>query len=249
MAGRPDDTDAPWRSAAAQVLVDDLAEPALGRDDAHHLGRVLRLRPGSEVCATDGRGGWRSTAFAGGERLDPTGEVRHEPRPEPLLTVAFAPVKGDRPELVVQKLTEVGVDRIVPLVTARSVVRWDGDRAARQMERLRRVAQEACGQSRRLWLPEIGLGDAVPHDAPVTPSALLTGVGAAGTVVAEPGGGALAPGARTVLVGPEGGWSPEELAEATAGGAGRCTLGPHVLRAETAAIVAGALLVTLRADG
>jgi hypothetical protein len=56
-------------------------------------------------------------------------------------------------------------------------------------------------------------------------------------------------GARTVLVGPEGGWSPEELADADAGGAGRCTLGPHVLRAETAAIVAGALLVTLRASG
>lgn len=249
MAGRPADPDAPWRSAAAQVLVDDLGAPALDRDDAHHLGRVLRLRPGAEVCATDGQGGWRSTTFAGGERLEPAGEVRHEPRPELLLTVAFAPVKGDRPELVVQKLTEVGVDRIVPLVTSRSVVRWDGDRAAKQMERLRRVAQEACGQSRRLWLPEIGLGDAAPHDAPVTPAALLVGVGAAGTAVAEPGGGALAPGVRTVLVGPEGGWSPEELAETSARGAGRCTLGPHVLRAETAAIVAGALLVTLRAGG
>lgn len=245
MAGRPDDSDAPWRSAAAQVLVDDLDAPGLAAGDAHHLGRVLRLRPGAEVCATDGQGGWRSTAYAGGDRLEPSGEVRQEPRPEPMLTVAFAPVKGDRPELVVQKLTEVGVDRIVPLVTARSVVRWDGERAAKQVERLRRVAQEACGQCRRLWLPEVGLGT----DAPVTPAALLGALGSAGTVVAEPGGGALDRGARTVLVGPEGGWSPEELADAAAGGAGRCTLGPHVLRAETAAIVAGALLVTLRANG
>jgi len=244
MAGRPDDTDAPWRSAAAQVVVEDLVAPALSGDDAHHLGRVLRLRPGAEVCATDGRGGWRSTTFAGGDRLDPAGEVQHQLRPEPLLTVAFAPVKGDRPELVVQKLTEVGVDRIVPLVTTRSVVRWDGDRAAKQMERLRRVAQEACGQARRLWLPELGLGG----EGPVTPSDLLASLGADGTVMAEPGGGALGPGARTVLVGPEGGWAPDELAEAAAGGAGRCTLGPNVLRAETAAIVAGALLVTLRAS-
>lgn len=245
MAGRPDDTDAPWRSAAAQVLVDDLDAPGLGSDDAHHLGRVLRLRAGAEVCATDGQGGWRSTTYAGGDRLDPVGEVCHDPRPGPLLTVAFAPVKGDRPELVVQKLTEVGVDRIVPLVAARSVVRWDGDRAAKQMERLRRVAREASGQCRRLWLPEVGLGT----DAPLTPAALLDALGGGGTVVAEPGGGVLDAGARTVLVGPEGGWSPEELAAADAGGAGRCTLGPHVLRAETAAIVAGALLVTLRANG
>ena len=244
MAGRPDDLDAPWRRAAAQVLVDDLDAPGLGSDDAHHLGRVLRLRAGVEVCATDGQGGWRATTFAGGDRLEVAGEVQRQPRPEPLLTVAFAPVKGDRPELVVQKLTEVGVDRIVPLVTARSVVRWDGDRAAKQMERLRRVAQEACGQCRRLWLPEVGLG----LDAPVTPAALLDALGGAGTVVAEPGGGALGSSARTVLVGPEGGWAPEELAAADDGGAGRCTLGPHVLRAETAAIVAGALMVTLRAN-
>ena len=244
MAGRPDDTDAPWRSAAAQVLVGDLGAPVLEGDDAHHLGRVLRLRPGAEVCATDGQGGWRSTTFAGGDRLDPAGDVHLEPRPEPLLTVAFAPVKGDRPELVVQKLTEVGVDRIVPLVTARSVVRWDADRAAKQMERLRRVAQEACAQCRRLWLPEVGLGGT----GPVPPAAALSALGADGCALAEPGGAPLGPGVTTVLVGPEGGWSADELDAASGAGAGTCTLGPHVLRSETAAIVAGALMVTLRAN-
>ena len=76
MAGRPDDTDAPWRSAAAQVLVGDLGAPVLEGDDAHHLGRVLRLRPGAEVCATDGQGGWRSTTFAGGDRLEPSGDLQ-----------------------------------------------------------------------------------------------------------------------------------------------------------------------------
>ena len=246
MAGRPHDTEAPWRRAAAQVLVEDLAAPELGPEDAHHLGRVLRLRAGDEVCATDGRGGWRSARFVDGGQLEPDGKVHTEARPGPELTVAFAPVKGDRPELVVQKLTEVGVDRIVLLETARSVVRWDGDRAAKQMARLRRVAREACGQSRRLWLPEVGLGRGAP-DGPVAPSSALSVLGAPGTVLAEPGGAPPGPGVTAVLVGPEGGWTAEELSAADGAGAGRCTLGPHVLRSETAAIVAGALMVTLRA--
>ena len=78
-----------------------------------------------------------------------------EPAADPPVTVAFAPPKGDRPEWAVQKLTELGVDRIVPLVAARSVVRWTGDRAAAPVERLRRVAREAAMQSRRAWLPVV----------------------------------------------------------------------------------------------
>lgn len=247
MAGRPHDTEAPWRRAAAQVLVEDLTDPGLDPDDAHHLGRVLRLRPGDEVCATDGRGGWRPAHFVDGNRLDPVGEVQVAARPGPLLTVAFAPVKGDRPELVVQKLTEVGVDRIVLLETARSVVRWDGDRAEKQLDRLRRVAREACGQSRRLWLPELGLGDGTVG-GPVPPATALSVLGGAGTALAEPGGAPLGHDVTAVLVGPEGGWTPDELAGAATAGATTCTLGPHVLRSETAAIVAGALMVTLRAN-
>lgn len=155
-------------------------------------------------------------------------------RPAPAVTVAFAPTKGERPEWVVQKLTEVGVDRIVPLVTARSIVRWEGERAARSVARLRRVAREAAAQSRRLWLPEVGdvcrLGDlAVSVGAPVS--------------LAEPGGGAPSLARPAVAVGPEGGWEEAERRtfDRPVG------LGPTVLRAETAALVAGAALCGLRA--
>lgn len=233
----PDDA-APWRSAAAQVRVADLSTPELDREAAHHLGRVLRLRAGAEVCAADGAGGWRSCTFDGADGLTPRDEVRRQPAPPYAVTVGFALVKSGKPELVVQKLTELGVDRIVVFAARRSVVRWDDDRAAKQLDRLARVAAEACAQCRRLWLPEVAQGSLAD---------LLTG----GAVVADAGGRPLGAGDRTVLVGPEGGWDPDELSlsagQLPSAGPERVALGEHVLRAETAAITAGALLTTLRA--
>lgn len=221
-------------AAAAQVLVADVDAPVFDEAAGHHLGRVLRLRPGEPVVATDGRGRWRLCRYVPGG-LEPAGAVEHEPPPQPAVTVAFAPAKGDRPEWVVQKLTELGVDRIVPLVTERSVVRWDGGRRSRALERLRRVAAEAVGQSRRVWVPEVTdvrTLDDLDHLA-----------AAPGVALAQPGGGALDPATTVVAVGPEGGWGSGELA------AGRPTigLGPTVLRADTAAIVAGVLLTSRRA--
>jgi 16S rRNA (uracil1498-N3)-methyltransferase len=197
--------------------------------DAHHLGRVLRLRAGEVVTVSDGAGSWRPGLWSGGG-VEPTGEVVSEvgSRLVPSITVAFAPTKGDRPEWVVQKLTELGVDRIVPLQTDRSVVRWEGERAARQVERLRAVAREAAMQSRQVWLPVVEV---------------VGSIGALGAVaLAESDGAAPSLDQPIVAVGPEGGWSEAERA------AGHPTvgLGPTVLRAETAAIVAGALLCALR---
>ena len=94
----------PWRSAAAQVLVSDLDSPELEPDDLHHLQRVLRLRVGQEVCATNGSGGWRSCAFSASQELEALGETHQELAPEYPVTVGFAVVKGERPELIVQKL-------------------------------------------------------------------------------------------------------------------------------------------------
>ena len=223
---------APWRSAAAQVLVADLAEPELDRDAAHHLGRVLRLRAGDEVCATDGAGGWRSCTFDGAASLEPRAEVEQAPAPTSPVTVGFALVKGAKPEMVVQKLTELGVDRIVVFAARRSVVRWDDERSAKHLERLARVAAEACAQSRRLWLPSVEVGQ-------------LADLLRDGAVAADAGGRALRAGDRAVVVGPEGGWDDDELRDAD-GTDARVALGEHVLRAETAAITAGALLTTLR---
>ena len=170
-------------AAAAQVFVTDPARPVLAEEDVHHLGRVLRLRPGEEVIAADGLGRWARAAWRGGADLEPCatgagpggdGAVQFEPRPEPPLTVAFAPVKGERPEWVVQKLTELGIDRIVPLLSERSVVRWTGARGEATVERLRRVAREASAQCRRVWLPDVS--DTVRF-------ADLGGLGGAGEVV------------------------------------------------------------------
>lgn len=220
------------RDVAAQVVVEDLSAPVLDESDLHHLGRVLRLRPGEVVRATDGRGGWRLCRFSGrrdpSAALEPIGEAARVPAPRPELTVGFAPVKGDRPEWTVQKLTELGIDRIVVFTASRSVVRWDGDRAERHLARLRRVAREASQQCRRLWLPEVEFAE-------------LPALRAAGAVLADPGGRPLRPTDRMVLVGPEGGWSDEERR-----GADRVGLGGLVLRAETAAIAAGVLLAAAR---
>ncbi len=153
-------------------------------------------------------------------------------RPTPPITVAFALVKGAKPELVVQKLTELGVDHIRPFVAARSVVRWDESKASAALTRWRKVVIEASRQSRRAWLPEV---HAVAGFAAV--AAL------AGAHRADRGGPGMAPGVHTLLVGPEGGWDGDELAAPLP----PVGLGSGVLRAETAAITAGALLAALRA--
>ena len=221
---------------AAHVVVGDV-EPAggtldLDAEDAHHLTSVLRLRPGQVVGATDGRGGYRRCRLAGRALLEADGPATYEARRAPALTVAFAPVKGDRPEWAVQKLTELGVDRIVLIEAERSVVRWDDKRAAGHLDRLRRVARAAVMQSRQCWLPEVT--GVVPLGAVL---------GGAGVAVADMGGRAPWPGLHTVVIGPEGGWTPAERAAA---GPAVVGLGGPVLRAETAAVAAGVLLTALR---
>lgn len=216
------------RSSAAHVVVASLDDPVLDADDAHHLTRVLRLRDGEVVTATDGAGKWRACRFVHGGRLVPDGAVVACVRPVPALTVGFAPVKGERTEWTVQKLTELGVDHIVVLRAARSVVRWEDGRAASALARLRRVALEAVMQSRRVWAPSVG-GIAVPGDV-------------AGAALAEPGGGPPSLATPSVLIGPEGGWAPEELAAAAA----TVSFGDQVLRSETAAVAAAAILGALR---
>jgi 16S rRNA (uracil1498-N3)-methyltransferase len=232
------------RVAAAHVFVDDLDAPSLGEEDRHHLERVLRLRNGELVSAVDGRGGWRLCAYSGvgrstaagsGRGLDPRGEILTPPAPSPEITIGLALTKGDRPEWAVQKLTEIGVDRIVPLVTGRSVVRWDGQREDRHLTRLREVARQAAMQSRRLRLPVVERVRTLAELGSSSEPGLVA--------LAVPGGDPPTLLHPTVLVGPEGGWTPEEERDARA----TVGLGPSVLRTETAAVVAASLLSALRA--
>ena len=220
---------APDGSHGPHVLVGSVESPVLDDADRHHLARVLRVRPGDRLTVGDGAGRWRPCRL--GSQPEPVDRVMQVARPEPAVAVAFALIKGGRPELVVQKLTELGVDRIVPFVADRSVVQWDPAKAEKNVERLRRVAREAVMQSRRAWLPE------------VDPLASFAEVAAEpGACLADRGGGAVGLETPLVMVGPEGGWSEAESALVRP----RVRLAEPVLRAETAAIAAGVLLCSAR---
>jgi 16S rRNA (uracil1498-N3)-methyltransferase len=221
------------RSTSSHVLVDgrlvDGAAIALDSDVEHHLRKVLRLRDGASVSVTDGEGGWclATVAIDGSHlRLDASSEVQlASPSVRPV-TVAAAMPKGDRLDWMVQKVTELGVDRLVLLHSDRGVVRWKPDRVEHQLVRLQRIADEALRQSRRVFRLAIS--------APVAAVDVLGEY-----VVAEPGGRRLGQGDTQVAIGPEGGWSDAELAAA----ADRVDLGPTILRTETAAVAASALCV------
>jgi 16S rRNA (uracil1498-N3)-methyltransferase len=213
------------------VLVDDLDEPALRPADHHHMERVRRLRPGAVVTVGDGAGRFRSVRF--GPRLEVTGPIVDAARPEPPVSIGFALTKAGKPELVVEKLTELAVDEIVAFVAERSVTRWEADKAARNVERWRRIARAACEQAHRPHVPTV-IGILTFAQAADGDADLAQQGGGDGAGWPRPG--------RRVLVGPEGGWSPAELAAVP----GRVRLGPHVLRAETAAVAAGALAVASR---
>ena len=224
MTGQPPDgRDGP------HVLVPSVDSPEVGADDRHHLDRVLRLRPGDPLTVGDGAGRWRPCRW--GDAVEPTGEPVRVAPPEPRLGVAFALIKGGRPELVVQKLVELGIDDIRPFAADRSVVRWDEAKAAKNHERLARVAREAVMQSRRAWLPTVHpvvtLGDI----------ASLPGVARA-----DLGGEPLSAVTTTIVVGPEGGWTEAERSIELP----TVSLSDAVLRAETASIAAATLLAAQR---
>src|SRR4051812_33773498 len=204
--------------AKAHAFVVDLDGPELDDGDGHHLERVLRLRAGEAVTVSDGRGRWRACRFATGAVLEVDGPIVSTPRPDPALTICFALVKGERPEWVVQKLTEVGIDRIVPFVAGRSVVRWDGAKAQRNHARLVEVAREAAMQSRRVWLPTVDALSSFDAVATLPGAALADRYGEPPSLVSP-----------TILVGPEGGWSDAERSCSLRS----VRLGGNVLRAET----------------
>ena len=218
------------RGSAAHVFATSLATPELTDEDEHHLRRVLRIRDSDIVTVCDGAGKWVTARLAAGG-LSVESEENLEVAPRPATIISAIP-KGDRPEWIVQKLTEIGATAIGFMDCARSVVRWNEARAPKQIARLRRITREAAMQSRRVWLPRVL--DVVPFDEAIM---------SINSAIADPDGGELGAEVDTLLVGPEGGFTDGELNSASR----RVSLSPNVLRVETAALAAGFLL-TLRHD-
>lgn len=217
------------RDSAAHVFVDDIASPVISDDDRHHLRNVLRVRGDETVSVSDGRGSWRLCTLTG-DMLQPVSDVHVERQSRQRVAVALVPVKGERTETSVEKLVEIGVDEIMVLrPTRHAVVRWNDDKAMSNLDRLRRIARSAAMQSRRVFMPVVS-GLAAFDDV----------VGSPHVAVADPAGGSLGGDIHTIVVGPEGGFSDDEIAAAHT----LVSLGDHVLRADTAAVVAGVLMVT-----
>lgn len=169
---------------------------------------------------------------------------RADPPPDPRIVVVQAIPKGDRGELAVEIMTEVGVDVVVPWAAGRCVAKWRGDRGQRALERWRVTAREAAKQARRARFPEITGPAETPDVARLAAAAALAIIldpdAAAGLrSLPLPGRGDI-----VVVIGPEGGISPAEAARLTGAGAVSARLGPSVLRASSAGAVAAALLLS-----
>ncbi|MCC5823821.1 MAG: 16S rRNA (uracil(1498)-N(3))-methyltransferase [Phycisphaerales bacterium] len=236
------------RSPSHRIYFSDLAGVAEGStlevegDEANHAVRVKRIRPGEPVALLDGRGGLAPAEVLDAESgkrpllrlavgaLTRVGPVR------PRIEVWCPPPKGDRLESMIDQLSQVGIAAWRPLQT------WRTQRPNFRADRLERAAIEAAKQCGRAWLLEIGDWIGFP-EALEDPRAVLAD--ASGEML-EPG----ASGTDTVLlVGPEGGWTPQELEQARS--AGRCVLrfGAHAMRIETAAVAASACLMARATHG
>lgn len=214
----------------------------LSGDEARHLARVLRAKVGEQVTLFDGRGrAWPARVKAIGRsdvELETDDPVEEPPRRGPTLTIAVSLPKGDRQKWLIEKLTELGVDRLVPLVTERGVA--EATRSA--IDRLERGVIEACKQCGRNQLMEIGEAATVSNVVTSKPPSAIG-------LLADPRGAPLDHTALDsatdilALVGPEGGFTDAEVETARAAGFQPVTLAPHVLRIETAAIAVAARCV------
>ncbi|MFE7526261.1 16S rRNA (uracil(1498)-N(3))-methyltransferase [Kitasatospora sp. NPDC057542] len=215
--------------------------------EGRHAAAVKRLEPGEAVTLADGLGlGVDGTVAGvlGKDAIDVTvAAVRREPEPAPRIVVVQALPKGDRGELAVETMTEVGVDVVIPWAASRCITQWKGERGAKALAKWRATAREAGKQSRRLRFPVVRDVMTTRQLTPVLAQAAFAAV--LHEEGAEPLAHAGLPegGDIVLVVGPEGGVSPEELAAFAEAGAKPYRLGPSVLRTSTAGVAAGALLL------
>lgn len=218
----------------------------LDGEEARHAVVVKRIRVGERIVLTDGAGASVTGVVAVADKSTLTLDVDEARRTQPELprvVVVQAIPKGDRGELAVEMLTEVGVDEIVPWAASRCVAMWKGDRAAKSLAKWRATARESAKQARRTWFPEITDVVGTEEVAKRLEKASVP------VVLHEAASGPLAdlpvPGRAeiVIVVGPEGGISDEELAAFAAVGAEPVRLGSSVLRTSTAGVAATAALL------
>ena len=224
--------------------LDEGAQIELDPAQANYLGNVLRMGEGSELLLFDGESGeWLAqVAQAGKKRMALS--VRHrtrEPETIPDVWLAFAPVKRNQTDWLVEKATELGVARLVPVITRRTIV----ERV--KLERLEAIAIEAAEQCGRTRLPQVSEPLPLPHFLKCRDAArTLYFADEAG---GEPAAGAFAPGSAAILTGPEGGFTDDERSLVrSAPNALPVSLGPRILRAETAALAALTAYMALAGD-
>lgn len=229
------------------VALRDGATVVLDGPEGHHAATVQRLGVGERLVLTDGNG---TSADATVTRTDrdrlelEIGRVVTTSPPQPRLVVVQALAKGERGELAVATMTEVGADVIVPWAAARCVVRWDGARGEKALARWRATSRESAKQSRRSRFPDVTALASTREVAQRLRDAALAVVLHEGS--APPLGAVGLPevGDVVLVIGPEGGISAEELAVFEAAGASPRHLGPTVLRTSTAGSVATAVLLS-----
>lgn len=226
------------------------AEVDLPDEAARHVAQVLRMRAGEALTLFDGRGGEYAAVIVDAGRRDVRVRIdQHHPvdRESRLdVTLAQCVSKGDRMDYTIQKAVELGVSRIVPLLSERSVVKLDAERWDKKLEHWRGVAVSACEQSGRTRVPEVAAVQkldawlAAPAEGRLrlvlapTESVSLRTLDAAATIA--------------LLIGPEGGLSDGEIAAARRAGCIGIGLGPRVLRTETAGVATLAALQVLWGD-
>ena len=229
----------PERLAVDRVVLDG--------PEGRHAATVRRLRVGERVDLTDGAGLLAEcvvAVVAGRDVLElDVLTRRRSPAPDPRIVVVQALPKGDRGELAVETMTEVGVDEIVPWAASRCVTQWRPDRRDKALGKWRGAAREAAKQARRAWLPEVTelatTGEVASRIATAARAVILH------EEAREPLSGLVLPekGDIVVVVGPEGGVAEEELQRFVEAGATPALLGPTVLRTSTAGVAAAAVLL------
>lgn len=207
--------------------------------DAHHASRVLRIEPGEVITVSNGVGTVVRARVLTSDQREVRAQIEERmihdvPRPGQRIGICPAIPKGTKLDAVIEDLTELGVDHIDPWFAARSMPRWDALKTNAQLERWTKIARAASMQSKRVFIPGIS---APGGDPPFGPGVVVFHEGAPRRW-SEVGGDF-----RIAVTGPEGGLTDAELAAFEAAGATVVSLGPTILRAQTAAVVAATLLL------